>query len=119
MNVNIKGESKRGSRARELQVLTQKQRGLHSHSGGCKCQLTSVDVVVEGRERGVGRAPAGRLRVHHGRAATSSQHAARAAAPASARTLTPTSPPQALASHPHHTSDDEDARPLTSLSDTR
>lgn len=29
-------------------------------------QLTSVDVIVEGRERGVGRAPAGRLGVHHG-----------------------------------------------------
>ncbi|CAB3241104.1 unnamed protein product [Arctia plantaginis] len=28
-------------------------------------QLTSVDVIVEGRERGVGRAPAGRLGVHH------------------------------------------------------
>lgn len=40
-------------------------------SGGCKCQLTSIDVIVERGERGVGRAPAaGRVWVHHGGASS-------------------------------------------------
>lgn len=51
---------------------------------GCKCQLTSVNVVVEGRERGVGRAPAGGLGVDHG---ARERAVARACAPAAAREL--------------------------------